>query len=93
MHRLVAPPILRARTRAVEVRREELVRAAQVSGEVEQLGVVAELLEDVDRLERLRLRPAQERLDLWRGDKQPVERELEVGEAAEDDLFVLDGDW
>ena len=36
----------------------------KVVGEVEELGVVAELLEDVDGFERLRVRAAEEGLDL-----------------------------
>ena len=73
MDGLVPPPALRTRTCAVEVWWKQLVRAAQVAGKVEQLGVIAELLEDVDRLEWLRLCAAQERLDLRRGNKEPVE--------------------
>ena len=49
---------------AAEALRDEVIAALEVVGEVEQLGVVAEFLEDVDGLERLRVRAAEEGLDL-----------------------------
>ena len=53
--------------------------------------MVAELLEDVDRLERLRVLPAEQRLDLGGGNEEPVEGELQFRRPAEHNLLVLDG--
>ena len=53
--------------------------------------MVAELLEDVDRLERLRVLAAEQRLDLGGGDEEPVEGELQLRWPAEDHLLVFDG--
>lgn len=55
--------------------------------------MVAQLLEDTDGRERLRVRATQKRFDLRRGDEEAVKRELEVGEPAENDLFVFDGHY
>ena len=63
--------------RTVKVLGEELLGAAEVTGQVKEFGMVTELLEDVDRLEWLRVLPAKQRLDLWGGDKKPVEGELQ----------------
>jgi hypothetical protein len=81
----------RALAHPAEVVGDQRVRAAQVLRQVEQLRVVAELLEDVDRLQRLRLLAAEERLDLGRGDEEAIELQLERRRLAEDDLLVLDG--
>lgn len=55
--------------------------------------MIAELLENVDRLQRLRVCAAQESLNLRRFDEQAVQLKLEVRRTTEDDLFVFDGHW
>jgi len=54
--------------------------------------VVAQLAQDRDGLERLRVLAAQEGFDGRRRDEEAVQGELELGQAAEDDVLVLDGD-
>lgn len=90
---LVPAPLVAQILRAAEPLRDQVIRAAQILREVEQLRVVAQLLEDVDRRERLRVRALQERFDLRRRDEEPVQRELEVGEPAEDDLLIFYGHY
>ncbi len=53
--------------------------------------MVAEFLENINRFQWLRVRTTKESLDLRRFDKQPIELQLQVGRATEDDLLVLDG--
>lgn len=84
-----APP-LAALIGPAEAFRDEVVAAFQIFREVEEFGVVAELLEHVDGFERLGLFAAQESFDLWGDDEEAVELELEVGEVAEDNVLVLD---
>lgn len=94
VHRRTLPTISTASSLAAlvgpaEAFRNEVVAAFQVLRQVQEFGVIAELLEHVDGFERLGLFTAQESFDLWRDDEEAVELELEVGEVAEDDVLVL----
>lgn len=60
--------------------------------EVEEVGVVAELSEESDGFERLRIFPTQNRFPCVRVDEEVVQVELEGSESTEDDVLVLDGD-
>lgn len=71
----------------------EMVTAFQVFREVQEFGVVAQFLENVNRFERLRLFAAQEGLNLRRDDEKAVKLELEFRKVAEYDVLVLDGHW
>ena len=70
---------------------DDVLAAFEIVGESEEIRMVAEFLEDVDGFERLRPGSSEEFLDLGRLDEVLVEFELEGGEVAEDDGFVLDG--
>ena len=63
--------------RAAEALGDEVLAALEVVGEVEQLGVVAELLEDVDRFEGLAAGATKQFADLWARDKEPIQRQLQ----------------
>lgn len=71
---------------------DDLLAAFEIVGEGEKIGMVAELLEDVDGFERLRSSSSEKFLDLGRFDEVLVELALEGSELAEDDGFVFDGD-
>lgn len=53
--------------------------------------MVAQLLQNVDGLERLRPGSSEQLLDLGRRNKEAVESELNGTEPTEHDVFVLDG--
>lgn len=54
--------------------------------------MVAQLLQDVDRFQRLRTGPSEELLDLGGGDEQPIKGGLGLAQTTEDDVFVFDRD-
>ena len=72
VHGLTSPLVPRAAPRTAELLGEELLGTTEVAGQIKELGVVAELLEDVDRLERLGVRPSEQRLTFGRRDEEPV---------------------
>ena len=69
--------------------RYEFFGTLKVIRQVQQLWVVAKLLENIYGFQGLRVYTTQQSLDIRRLDEQPVQRELEVGESAEHDVFVL----
>ena len=52
--------------------------------------MIAEFLQDIDSFERLRVVTTQKSLYLRRLDEQPVQFQLKVRRATEDDLLVFD---
>jgi hypothetical protein len=61
----------------------------KVARQIQELGMIAELLEDVDRFERLRLLSAQQSLNLRRFDEEAVKLQLEARKIAEYNVLVL----
>ena len=51
--------------------------------------MITQFLEDIDGLERLGIRPAQQCLNLRRGDKETVESELKLRQPTEYDMLVF----
>ncbi len=49
-----------------------MVAPSQIVGKVEQLRVIAKLLENIDRFQWLRVRASEKRFDLGRRYKKPV---------------------
>ncbi len=74
VHRLVPALVSRvcSGSCAAEALRKQLLRTTKVAREVEQFGVIAELLEDVDCLQRLRVRSTEQCLDLRRRDEETI---------------------
>ena len=71
---------------------EELLATGEVGGEVEEVGVVAELFKHADCFEGLAALATEERFDVRALDKVVVEIHLEGGEVAKDDVFVFNGE-
>lgn len=78
MDSLVPALVPRVTPRPIEVLREKLLGAAEVTGQIEQLRVVTQLLENIDRLEWLGVLSTKQRLNLRGRDEQSVERELQL---------------
>ena len=72
-------------------RREEALATREVLREIEEAGMIAELAEESDRLERLRIFSSKNRFPGVGIDEEVVEVELEGSESAEDDVLVFDG--
>lgn len=69
---------IRVVTSATEAFRYQMIAATQVLRKIQELRMVAELLQDIDSLERLGFRTAEQSLDLRRRNEEAVELELEV---------------
>lgn len=80
------------RQRTNIILRQHLLTPRQIIRQLQQLRMITQLLQHVDRLERLGALAAQELLSVGGLDEVLVEGELEGGEGAEDDVFVLDRD-
>lgn len=65
-------------TRATEAFRYQMIAATQVLRKIQEFRMVAEFLQDIDSLERLRFRTAKQSLDLRRRNEEAVKLELEV---------------
>src|SRR5690606_13767801 len=66
------------------------LRPRQVLAKGQKIGVIAQLFENVDGLERLRAFAAKECLDVRAGDEVVVQIQLEFGQAATHNVLVLD---
>lgn len=71
---------------------EQRLASWKLLREIDEVGMIAELSEERDRLERLRILSSQNRFAGVGGDEEAVEVQLEGRESTKDDVFVLDRD-